>query len=138
MKKRILSLLLVLFTISICLFGGCGVALSEDDRVNIENAYLRYLNEEKRVYDSVKVVKYAGDYYGNKVAVVRWFSNEVMVIEAVIDYTVDEVLIYNLPNPSYDIIVYTVDKTIIDLKTAYSDGIITRRNLLSIKSALKK
>lgn len=138
MKKRIAALILAVFTIAICLFNGCGVALLEDDKESIESAYLSYLNQEKPVYDRTEVVKYAGDYDGNKVALVRWFSNEVMVIEAVIDYTVDGVLIYNLPNPSYDIIVYTVDKKITDLKTAYLNGVITSADLLSIKSQLKK
>ncbi len=138
MKKRIGSLLLVLLTVAICLFGGCGVNLLDDDKKNIESAYLSYLNEEKNVYDSTKVVKYAGEYDGNEVALVSWSSSELMVTEAKIDYTVDGILIYKRPNPSYDIIIYTADKKIMDLKIAYLNGVITSADLLSIKAELEK
>lgn len=44
MKKRIVALILAVFTIAICLFNGCGVALLENDKESIESAYLSYLN----------------------------------------------------------------------------------------------
>lgn len=135
MKRFFTNCIVVLIILATCFSVACNTtAISEEEKVEFETAYLQYLNEKNDFYTGVELVKYAGEYDGNKVAVFRWVSNDIMVTENVIDYIVDDVLVCVLPNHIYDIIVYTADKEIKDLQTAYSEGIISRKDLLSIKS----
>lgn len=138
MKKLLSCLLAIMVVIIACFSFGCnGGTLSTEEKEKFETAYLQYLNKETDFYTGVTLVKYAGEYDGNKVAVFHWASDEIAVNAVVTNYIVDDVLVCVLPCPIYDIIVYTADKQIKELKDAYSEGIITRKNLLSIKSALK-
>lgn len=138
MKKFFTNCVVVLIILVTCFSVGCNAtAISEKEKEEFETAYLQYLNKETDFYTGVTLVKYAGEYDGNKVAVFHWASDEIAVNAVVTNYIVDDVLVCVLPCPIYDIIVYTADKQIKELKDAYSEGIITRKNLLSIKSALK-
>lgn len=128
--------------LSLCLgFTACG-DLESSLQDEIEAAYLEYMQDVDEDVYSVRVKDYAGTYGDNTVVLAYWVSSSAAVSAETVEFCVmdtEDTLIYicDLPDSSYDVVVYTEAQEIKDLQKAFDDGDITKANLYTIQWSLR-
>lgn len=146
MKKMKISkaicAILAVGTLSFC-FGlsACG-SLESSLQDEIETAYLEYMQSVDEDVYGVSAKDYAGTYEDNTVVLATWVSSSAAVSAETVEFFVTdgaETVIYicDLPDSSYDVVVYTEAQEIKELQKAFDDGDITKANLYTIQWSLR-
>ena len=84
---------------------------------------------------TITTIRTVGTFSGCRVDLVRMETEGAAVPDVVVEYTVDDVYIATLGNPSYKYLAYTSEDDYLLLPQAYKQGLIGRDDLLAIAKA---
>ena len=144
MEKRgrswmVFAMVAIAGLLAVCmLFGACGkedtppVQEPSDD---MAVAYLEYAQNKDESNVEEVIVQVAGEFSGNTVFMGRLISNEWEVPAVVTKYYVDGILVCELPQPDYEVMVCTASVEISSLDDAYAEGLVTKADLRDIAAA---
>ena len=84
---------------------------------------------------TIATIRTVGTFSGCRVDLVRMETEGAAVPDVVVEYTVSDVYIATLGNPSYKYLAYTSEDDYLLLSQAYEQGLIGRDDLLAIAKA---
>lgn len=146
MEKRgrswmVFAMVAIAGLLAVCmLFGACGkedtppVQEPSDD---MAAAYLEYAQSKDESIIEAVIVQVAGEFSGNTVFMGRLTSSEWEVPAVAEEYYVDGIFVCGLPQPNYEVMVYTASAEISSLDDAYAEGLIAKADLRDIAAAFR-
>lgn len=133
MKKILISLILAICCFA-AVFAGCGQNKdngADDDpkTAAIIKAYWEYKEDRYKDREKRLTIYYIGTYKSNEILEIKCDVEGVDVIAVEVPVIINDVLIRYLPDPRYDLMLYTQELKCISVYDAYAIGMITDADL---------